>query len=270
MSSGSARSPQPARRAAAAVQSGSGGHIGTAGWSIPRAAAASFPADGSHLERFAQVLNAAEINTSFYRSHRPETYARWAAQTPAGFRFSAKLPRAITHEGLLRRARRPLTQFLEEVAGLGPKLAVLLVQLPPSMAFETRPVRSFFDLLRQLHDGPVVCEPRHPSWFQAKADALLVAMRVGRVAADPARDPAAALPGGWLGAHGDGAGAVVYHRWHGSPKIYWSSYEDDWLQARAQAWQTWSAQADRWAIFDNTASGAAVPNALDFKALVTR
>ncbi|UXH76584.1 DUF72 domain-containing protein [Roseateles amylovorans] len=244
-------------------------HIGTAGWSIPRASADAFPAEGSHLARFAQVLHCAEINTSFYRRHRPDTYVRWAEETPPHFRFAVKLPRAITHEGALRRARQPLAQFLDEVSGLGSKLAVLLVQLPPSMAFESRPVRTFFDLLRQRFDGAVVCEPRHASWFQPKADALLVAMRVGRVAADPAREPAAALPGGWLGPHGDGAGAVIYHRWHGSPRVYWSRYDAAWLNERALAWQQWPDTADRWAIFDNTASGEAVPNALEFRTMVS-
>ena len=79
--------------------------IGTAGWSIPKAVANAFPASGSHLARYAQVLNAAEINTSFYRNHRPEVYARWAAQTPDGFRFAVKLPRTITHDQRLRAAR---------------------------------------------------------------------------------------------------------------------------------------------------------------------
>ena len=76
--------------------------IGTAGWGIPRAQAAAFPGEGSHLERYARVLSCAEIDTSFYRPHRVGTYARWAASTPADFRFAVKLPRAITHAAALR------------------------------------------------------------------------------------------------------------------------------------------------------------------------
>ncbi len=53
--------------------------IGCAGWAIPRAAAARFPGDGSHLERYGRVLPAVEIDSSFYRYHEPATYARWAA-----------------------------------------------------------------------------------------------------------------------------------------------------------------------------------------------
>ena len=241
--------------------------VGTAGWSIPRAVAERFAGEGTHLARYARVLHCAEINTSFYRSHRPEVYARWAAQTPPGFRFAVKLPRSITHELRLRAARAPLERFIDEVAGLGDRLGVLLVQLPPSLAFEARPVGTFFRLLAGLFDGAVVCEPRHASWFEAAADRSLVRWRVGRVAADPARWPAAAVPGGWLGPAGDGAGAVVYHRWHGSPRTYWSVYGDDWLQARAAELARWPAGAERWCIFDNTASGAAAPDALRLQAL---
>jgi len=248
---------------------GTGGvtRVGTAGWSIPRAEAAKFPGVGSHLARYARVLNCAEINTSFYRSHRYEVYARWAAQTPPGFRFSVKVPRAITHMQRLRASRGALAQFISEVSGLGDRLGVLLVQLPPSLAFEPRQVRIFFNLLSTLFDGAVVCEPRHASWFETAADRLLVKLRVARVAADPARWPMAAVPGGWLGPAGDGAQAVVYHRWHGSPRVYYSAYADDWLQARASALKRLAHAAHPWCIFDNTASGAATADALRLRAL---
>jgi uncharacterized protein YecE (DUF72 family) len=152
--------------------------------------------------------------------------------------------------------------------GLDDRLGVLLVQLPPSLAFDARVARRFFGLLAERFGGAVVCEPRHASWFEPAADRLLVTARVGRVAADPARWPAAAAPGGWLGPDGDGAGAVVYHRWHGSPRTYWSSYSDDWLQARAAELARWPAGTDCWCIFDNTAAGAATGNALALRALM--
>jgi uncharacterized protein YecE (DUF72 family) len=242
--------------------------IGTAGWSIPRAVADGFPGDGSHLTRYARVLNCAEINSSFYRSHRPEVYARWAAQTPPGFRFAVKVPRTITHEQRLRASRVALTRFIAEVSGLGDRLATLLVQLPPSMSFEARPVRTFFDLLARLYGGAVVCEPRHATWFEPAADRLLVKLKVGRVAADPAVCAAAVAPGGWLGPAGDGVGAVVYHRWHGSPRTYYSAYSEDWLRARACKLRHWPQAADRWCVFDNTASGAAASDALRLRSFL--
>ncbi|MEO5844146.1 MAG: DUF72 domain-containing protein [Caldimonas sp.] len=242
--------------------------IGTAGWSISRDAALSFPGEGQHLARYARVLGCAEINSSFHRSHRVEVYQRWAAQTPPGFRFAVKLPRSITHDARLRRAREPLLRFLAEASGLGDRLAVLLVQLPPSFAFEAQPLRRFFGVLAELYPGAVVCEPRHASWFTPAADRALVAWRVGRAGADPACCPQAAEPGGWLGPQADGRGAFVYYRWHGAPRMYWSRYEPGWVRAQADRLTRWPDDAEGCCIFDNTAGGGAISNALELRSML--
>jgi uncharacterized protein YecE (DUF72 family) len=244
--------------------------IGTAGWNIPRNAAAAFdPAgSGSHLERYARVLAGVEVNSSFYRPHRHDTWARWAASTPPGFRFAAKLPRTLTHEARLRVDDAALDEFLAQVGGLGDKLAVLLVQLPPSLAFDRGVADDFFARLRARSPADVACEPRHPGWFTDEADAALARARVARVAADPAVVPAAACPGGWRGERGAGAGALAYFRWHGSPRTYWSRYDDAWLHARAAELARLPATARAWCIFDNTGAGEAAGNALALAALL--
>lgn len=239
--------------------------IGTAGWSIPRNSADSFPGDGQHLARYARVLDCAEINSSFYRSHGAQTYARWASTTPPGFRFSVKLPRAITHDACLRDAHESLQRFVDEVATLDDKLAVVLVQLPPSLVFDTGVAAPFFELLRQSFEGGVVCEPRHASWFEPDADALLVEWHVSRAAVDPTKHEAAAHPGGW---RGDAGGSLDYYRWHGSPRMYWSRYSIDWLRERnSEIDRSPAAARDAWCIFDNTSAGAAIVNALELQSL---
>jgi len=110
--------------------------IGTAGWSVPSRYATELPHGGSHLERYGQRLNAVEINSSFYRPHHRKTYERWAQSTPSGFRFSVKIPKAMTHEQHLAGCGVLLDHFAAEVAGLGDKLGALLVQLPPALALE--------------------------------------------------------------------------------------------------------------------------------------
>ena len=227
--------------------------VGTAGWNIPKAQAACFPAEGSHLARYARVLPAVEINTSFYRPHRPATYARWAATVPSGFRFAVKLPRDITHDRRLEDAEAPLARFLAEVDALGPALGPLLVQLPPSLRFDPRVAGAFLADLRGRTRADLVCEPRHPSWFSPEAEALLHETRIARVAADPAVVPAAAEPGGWPG--------LAYWRLHGSPAMYHSAYGRDRLAPLAERLRT--AAAPAWCIFDNTAEGAATADALD-------
>jgi uncharacterized protein YecE (DUF72 family) len=227
-------------------------HVGCAGWSIPRQYAEHFPEQGTHLERYAQRLPAVEINSSFYRPHRPATYAHWAASVPASFRFAVRVPREITHRRRLRDATEPLERFLSEIATLGPKLGPLLVQLPPSLRFDAAVVAAFFAALRARFSGSVVCESRHASWFTKEAEQVLVSAQVARAAADPALVPEAAQPGGWPG--------LVYYRLHGSPEMYMSSYSAAYLDMLAQ---TLRAAAPIWCIFDNTALGAATVNALD-------
>ena len=228
--------------------------IGTAGWSIPAAFAKEFPAQGTHLERYAARFSAVEINSSFYRPHRPATYARWAASVGADFRFAVKLPKVITHERRLVDIDAPLDRFVTEIAALGPKLGPVLVQLPPSLAFSSPIAEAFFTRMRDRLDGSLVCEPRHPSWFSAEAGALLVRQRVARVAADPAPVPEAAEPGGWSG--------LAYFRLHGAPRIYWSEYGPAAVTAHAAAIAARTAALDAWVIYDNTASGAAMADAL--------
>ena len=232
-----------------------GSYIGTAGWNIPRVQKERFAADGTQLQRYASRLNATEINSSFYRAHAYETYERWASSVPAAFRFSVKIPKLISHDRKLARARDPLTQFLAETAGLGKKRGPLLLQLPPSFAFDARRVGRFLDLLRNAHEGPVVCEPRHATWTGPAAIRLLENARVARVAADPPRAAGLHEPGGWA--------RVVYFRWHGSPRPYFSPYASDVLENLATAIRRIPRAVETWCIFDNTGSGAAAANALD-------
>ena len=227
--------------------------IGTAGWSIPGKSTQRCPDPGTHLQRYARVFRGAEINTSFYRPHDPTTYGRWARSTGPSFRFAVKVPRVITHELKLLSARGPLEQFLEESAGLGAKRGPLLVQLPPSLEFDTHRAARFFALLRNRYDGLAVCEPRHATWFSEEAEATLVRHRIGRVAADPSPAPGGQRPGGWPG--------VVYYRLHGSPRKYWSSYDSAFLDTLAAGLRDVPADVPAWCVFDNTASGAALENA---------
>lgn len=230
--------------------------IGCAGWSIPKSFAQEFPELGSHLERYAARLRGVEINSSFYRPHRVQTYTKWAASVPEEFRFAVKVPKSITHENRLKDTGGLLDSFLAEVAGLGEKLGPLLVQLPPSLRFEDAVAEKFFSELRSRFAGQVVCEPRHFEWFGAQATEMLTKFQVARVAADPALSPQAAIPGGWLG--------IAYYRLHGSPTIYRSAYTSEFVRQLRENLQAKASEGvPTWCIFDNTAEGAATGNALE-------
>lgn len=235
--------------------------LGTAGWSIPSVIRLEFPDEGSHLERYAQRFRAVEINSSFHRPHRVGTYLRWAAAVPPFFRFSVKLPKAITHVQRLVGVDDLLEKFAGEVTGLGEKLGVVLVQLPPSLAFDADVADDFLHLLRSHLDVGIVCEPRHATWFTNEADACLASHRVARVAADPVLVPDGERPGGWS--------ELRYFRLHGSPRTYYSPYEGTALrELSGRLRSTGGSAGERWCIFDNTASGAATGNALELSAIL--
>lgn len=224
--------------------------IGTAGWSVPSAYRSDFPEEGSHLERYARRLDAVEINSSFYRPHRHATYRRWAASVPEDFRFSVKIPRTISHERRLAECGDLLARFADEVGGLEGKLGILLLQLPPSLAFDATVAAAFLSQCRSLIAAPIVCEPRHASWFTPDAEQLLAGHRVARVAADPPPVAGASEPGGWPG--------LVYYRLHGSPVIYRSAYG----RARLAGYAARLRGLSGWCILDNTAAMAALGDAL--------
>jgi uncharacterized protein YecE (DUF72 family) len=227
-------------------------HVGTAGWSIPAVHSSDFPSEGSHLERYASRLGAVEINSSFSRSHRRATYAKWAGTVGPTFRFSVKVPKAITHDNGLVGTDELLKNFAEEISGLGNKLDVVLVQLPPKLVFDADSARTFFDQAHKILPAAIAVEPRHPSWFNRDTNAFLEKVRVARVAAHPVLH-GNGEPGGWDG--------LTYYRLHGAPKTYYSNYDEEALYRIAERLNQ-APPVTSWCIFDNTAAGAATGNAL--------
>jgi uncharacterized protein YecE (DUF72 family) len=235
--------------------------VGCAGWELRREAWELFPREGTHLQRYAGRFNAVEINSSFYRPHRPQTYARWAASVPAGFRFSVKVPRTITHRARLVDAGALLDEFLDPVQHLGDRLGCLLIQLPPSLELDAGAAAAFLDQLRSRYAGAASLEPRHATWFSDAADDLLCAHRVSRVAADPPRHARDGSP----------LGTPAYFRLHGSPRIYYSAYPPETLDAVAsELSRSEAAGGEPWCIFDNTALGAATLDAISLMDRLSR
>jgi len=243
-------------------------HIGTAGWTLPKDHTPAFPPPGAdkltHLQRYAHRLHCVEINSSFHRPHMRKTWERWAATTPPNFFFSVKIPRTITHAAKLANTGALLQTFLSEVTGLGSKFGPLLIQLPPSLAFDEPLVHDFLTTFRELHPAPsfAALEPRHASWFTPVADQLLRSFAVARVAADPPKgSPQAATPGGAQHLH--------YYRLHGAPRTYYSNYTNADLTQIAHTLRTDPPATTLWVIFDNTAQGHATANALHLSRLLT-
>jgi uncharacterized protein YecE (DUF72 family) len=236
--------------------------VGCAGWNIPQHVAAHFGPSGSHLQRYSQGFSCCEINSSFYRPHKKETWERWANSVPCGFRFSVKAPKTITHEAKLNCSSELLSVFLEQLNYLGERLGPVLFQLPPSLEFDQAGARKFLSLLRKDFRGDVVWEPRHASWFEDRCDNLLKEFHIARVAADPGCVPASTRPGG--------LGSLVYFRLHGSPRRYFSAYSSHYLNELAAQLTNLAIVGRAWCIFDNTASGYAVQNAFELMGKLRR
>lgn len=228
---------------------------------VPKQYAAAVAAEGSHLERYASALNCVEINSTFYRPHQAKTFERWAQTTPDDFQFAVKLSKVVTHTNKLSRSGAELAAFFDNVRPLGEKLGPVLVQLPPKLAYDEGTSREFFETVRELHSGPIVLEPRHASWFAPTVERMLREFEVARAMADPPQGSAlAGEPGGWAG--------LRYYRLHGSPRKYWSEYEDAFLKAMAKRIADEKRAKDVWVIFDNTASNHALGNAMSLRRML--
>lgn len=226
--------------------------VGTAGWNIPSAFQSSFPEEGSHLQRYSQVLNAVEINSTFYKFHQAKTFEKWAMSTHEDFQFSIKLHQTFTHESDLKPKVREMKDFIKSVNYLGPKWKVLLLQFPGKTLFHPDKMNRFYEIIRNNYEGLIAIEPRNESWVSPESRRLLKAYKISKVIADPERCPSKYKSV-------ISAGGLVYYRLHGSPVIYRSSYSRDYLKRLKTELKNFK---NPWCIFDNTSYGEATGNAL--------
>lgn len=141
--------------------------LGCPSWNEPAWRGGLYPvgsASRDFLAAYCRVFNTVEGNTTFYARPAAATLARWAQTMPAGFRFSAKLPRDISHEGDLRASLAAAGDFLELLAPLGARVAPLWLQLPASFGPpRLAELAAFIDGLAAPHGLAV--EVRHPVFF---------------------------------------------------------------------------------------------------------
>jgi uncharacterized protein YecE (DUF72 family) len=140
------------------------------------------------LRLYSQRLTAVEINATFYGVPSRKTITRWAAETPPGFQFCPKLPRDLTHKGLLQPSIPGALQFGQLMQGLGDRLGPIFVQLPPQYGPTMLNDLSAFLSAWPRHEIPLAVEVRHPDWFREPhahaLTSLLENLGVGRVLLD--------------------------------------------------------------------------------------
>jgi uncharacterized protein YecE (DUF72 family) len=234
--------------------------IGTSGWHYGHWVGPFYP-DGTKpaafLASYAARFGAAEINNSFYQLPSAATLAEWRDTVPAGFRFTAKASRYITHMKKLNDPAASLERFLDRIAVLDPKLGPLLFQLPPNWRADVERLTAF---LHALPNGRrAAFEFRDSSWWTAEVyDAL-------------ARFGAAFCPFELAGAAAPVVVTAdfVYLRLHGPGDAYQGSYDEDRLCAWADRLVAWRDEGrDVWCFLDNDEAGYAAANAMRLKELV--
>ncbi|HEY4741307.1 MAG TPA: DUF72 domain-containing protein [Candidatus Acidoferrales bacterium] len=234
--------------------------IGISGWTYAPWRGKFYPEKLAHhreLAHAANTFNSIEINGTFYSLQRPESFAKWAAETPDDFVFSVKAPRFITHIKRLKDAKPPVANFLASgLLRLGPKLGPILWQLPPNFKFDFPRLETFLKMLPHDTESAVALSRRHDkrvsgrAWMKTDAHRplrhaieirhasfavpefieLLRANDVALVCADTVEWPRLM----------DVTSDFVYCRLHGSEELYASGYDAESLDA-------WATRVDGWA-----------------------
>ena len=237
-------------------------HIGTSGWSYDHWQGILYPEKTSVAKRlsyYLQRFDTVELNTSFYRWPKPETFAGWREKLPDGFLLSIKAPRWLTHYGNLTNPERWLEKVKEGWHELGDRRAILLVQLSPRFACNYDRLANFIHLLPDWM--PTTVEFRHPSWHQDAIFDLLEGCGVGYCIMSGANLPCILRA----------TASFVYIRLHGPDwhSLYGGSYSDDELRWWADRISEWTTQGkDVYVYFNNDIGGHAVWNALTLRDMV--
>ena len=230
--------------------------IGTSGWDYKHWRGPFYPEEmpaAKWLDFFCRHFKTVELNNTFYRLPREETWRKWGRSVPEGFVFSVKASRFITHVKRLRDCEEPLETFLGRARLLGDALGPVLYQLPPN--FQRTPVNvervaDFLALLPQ--DVRHVFEFRHESWFTDEVFALLSRHNAGFCAFHMA-DRETPL---------EATTDFAYIRFHGSDSMYGGSYSEEQLANWAGRIQELPEDVrDAYIYFNNDAEGHAVANA---------
>ena len=159
--------------------------VGTSGYNYPEWKGSFYPEkmpSAQMLPYYAERFSTVEINNTFYRMPNEKTLAGWNEATPARFRLTLKAPKAITHIARLKDCAGSLQRFIDVAKTLGPKLGVLLFQLPPFLRKDVALLDGFLEMLPR--DVCAAFEFRHASWLDNAVYERLKARNLALCVAD--------------------------------------------------------------------------------------
>jgi uncharacterized protein YecE (DUF72 family) len=236
--------------------------IGTSGWQYRDWRGRFYPAGvptARWLEHYAGGFATVESNNAFYNLPERRVFAAWADRTPDDFVMAVKVSRYLTHIRRLRDPREPVARFVDRVAGLGPKLGPLLLQLPPTFRCDAERLAATLDEFPPHFR--VAVEFRHASWFVDEIRALLTERGAALCLADR-RGPLTPL---WRTA------PWTYLRFHEGRSRPLPCYGRAALAAWAERLAGgWGPDAECWVYFNNDPRGCAPRDATRFARAVAR
>lgn len=210
-----------------------------------------------HLSFLAQEFKTVEVNTSFYHLPLKSTFKKWREEVPEDFIFAAKLSRYITHRKQLHAAGEPLRRFMARASGMGEKLGIVLIQLPPRLKFDEKKLTQFLKLLKK-YKMRFALEPRHQSWMDngERVRELLRAQHIALVFPHSAKIPSFAPDDDNVVAD------FVYVRFHGPSEFAASRYGARRLRPWADRLKKWRDKGlDCFVYFNNDRHGHAIDDA---------
>ena len=235
-------------------------YVGTSGWSYPHWRGVFYPEGCSQknwLGHYVKFFNCVELNVTFYRLVKKETFQNWHQRTPKDFYFVAKGSRFITHIKKLKDINQPLDLFLDNALDLKEKLALVLWQLPPSFKKDIPLLRSFLKLLKKTNLRHSF-EFRNDTWFDQEIYHIFKEYNFCLCIAHSPRFPCQRVV----------TADFLYLRFHGADSLYGSNYSDKELKEWVRFTRQFKKNKDIFVFFNNDAQGFAVRNALRFKELL--
>jgi len=201
----------------------------------------------------AQRFTAVEVDSTFYRQQKRETYEAWASQVPADFKFAVRGHRYVSHNKKLLDAGEAVQRMRDQAEGLGEKLGPVLWQIPPRVRVNVERIHHFAEALALWPNARHVLEFRNETWFSAEVEAALSEHGIANCLSDSGSFPM------WEAITTD----LVYLRLHGNPYTYVSRYEDEALDAWMIRIEAWLAEGREVHVyFDNDAHGHAPHDAV--------
>jgi uncharacterized protein YecE (DUF72 family) len=239
--------------------------VGLSGWSYSNWRGAFYPPDlpsRQYLEFYAQKFLTTEINSSFYRLVRPQTYQKWTQLVPQDFVFAVKANRLFTHTRRLQGVEEPWQHFVQAVRTLGSHLGPILLQFPQSFKRDEHRLADFLQMAKaDTEDLRLVCEFRHESWFTEEIYCLLHHYGIALCLADSPQYPRRDVL----------TSDFTYCRLHGRTELFASTYSVAELAYEAQQLlRHRKAGVDVYVYFNNTMRGHALSNARTLLALLKR